>query len=62
MAKLGFEIIAENAPFLKQIIEQKIAEEVDKKQVEIDDLKQENLSLRSEIDVLALEILNMMGV
>ena len=59
---LAWEEIMQNAPTMKQLFEQKITEEVSKKQVEIDTLKLDKDNLQSQVDTLALEILNLMGV
>ena len=59
---LTWEEIMQNAPTMKGLVEQKIAEEVAKKQVEIDELKTEKDLLQSQIETLALEILTLLGV
>ncbi|WP_206707120.1 hypothetical protein [Koleobacter methoxysyntrophicus] len=47
---------------MKKLFEDKIAEEMAKKQAEIDALKQENQNLRDQLDTLTLQILDIMGV
>lgn len=59
---LAWEVISEKCPTMASIVEQKIAHEIAKKQAEIDALKQENQNLRDQIDTLALQILDIMGV
>jgi len=59
---LAWEEIMQKAPTMKRLVEDKITEEVAKKQAEIDALKQENQNLRDQLDTLVLQILDIMGV
>ena len=49
-------------PNMKQLIENKIAEEVGKKQVEIDALRADNDSLQKQIADLQIALAQIMGV
>ena len=49
-------------PNMKQLIENKIAEEVGKKQVEIDALRADNDSLQTQIADLQIALAQIMGV
>lgn len=62
MGKLTWELIMENSPTMRGIIEDKITEEVTKKDIEIQELRDQNSALQDEIDTLALQILTMMGI
>lgn len=62
MAGLVWDTIMENSTTMKQLVENKISEEVAKKQTEIDQLNTDKDNLQSQIDTLALEILTLMGV
>ena len=57
MGKLTWELIMENSPTMRGIIEGKITEEIAQKDVEIQELKEQNTALQGEIDALALRIL-----
>lgn len=59
---LAWEEIMQKAPTMKRLVEDKIAYEMAQKQAEIDALKQENQSLQDQVDTLALQILDIMGV
>lgn len=54
--------IMQKSPVMKQLIENKIAEEVGKKQVEIDALRADNDSLQTQIADLQIAMANVMGV
>lgn len=63
MAKvLLWEEVLKESSQMRQMFETKIEQEVAKKQLEIDELKTENEELKGQLDTLALEILNIMGV
>lgn len=57
---LAWEEIMQNAPTMKKIVEDKVVEEVAKKQVEIDQLKQENANLQTQVDELTVLVGDMM--
>jgi hypothetical protein len=59
---LAWEEIMSKAPTMKKLVEDKINEEVAKKQVEIDQLKADKQALQDQLDILALEILTLKGV
>lgn len=52
-----FDEIMDNCPFLKQLILDKIASEVGKKDIEIAQLKQDNATLTSAVEELTATIL-----
>ena len=54
--------IMQKSPVMKQLVENKIAEEVGKKQVEIDALRADNDSLQTQIADLQIAMANVMGV
>lgn len=57
-----YDEIFANCPMLRQIIADKIEAEINSKQAEIDQLKQQNVELQEQLDTLALQILDLMGV
>ena len=54
--------IMQKSPNMRQLIENKIAEEVALKQVEIDALRADNDSLQTQIADLQIAMANVMGV
>lgn len=54
--------IMQKSPVMKQLVENKIAEEVALKQVEIDALRADNDSLQTQIADLQIAMANVMGV